>query len=48
MASNVYSLPDTRTVLCHPDVGTASLHRCGRDDYGTIEKRGDRMDLPAL
>jgi len=24
MAYNVYSLPDTRTVLYHPDVGTAN------------------------
>ena len=29
MAYNVYSLPDTRTVLSHPDVGTANLHQCG-------------------
>ena len=29
MACNVYSLPDCRTVLYHPDVGTASLHQCG-------------------
>ena len=25
MAYNVYSLPDCRTVLYHPDVGTANL-----------------------
>ena len=29
MAYNVYSLPDTRSVLYHPDVGTANLHLCG-------------------
>ena len=29
MAYNVYSLPDCRTVLYHPDVGTANLHQCG-------------------
>ena len=26
---NVYSLADTRTVLYHPNVGTANLHLCG-------------------
>ena len=29
MACNVYSLPDCKSVLYHPDVGTANLHRCG-------------------
>ena len=27
MAYNVYSLPDTRTVLYHPDADAASLYR---------------------
>ena len=30
MAYNLYSLPDCRTVLYHPDAGTANRHR--RDD----------------
>ena len=29
MAYNVYSLPDCKHVLYHPDVGTANLHQCG-------------------
>ena len=29
MAYNVYSIPDCRTVLYHPDVSTANLHQCG-------------------
>ena len=29
MAYNVYSLPDVKSVLYHPDVGTANLHQCG-------------------
>ena len=29
MAYNVYSLPDCKSVLNHPDVGTANLHQCG-------------------
>ena len=29
MAYNVYSLPDCKSVLYHPDVGTANLHQCG-------------------
>ena len=29
MAYNIYSLPDCKTVLSHPDVGTANLHQCG-------------------
>ena len=28
MAYNVYSLPDVKSVLYHPDVGTANLHLC--------------------
>ena len=30
MMYNVYSLADTKAVLCHPYVGTANLHLCGR------------------
>jgi len=29
MAYNIYSLPDTKSVLTHPDIGTANLHLCG-------------------
>ena len=29
MAYNVYSLPDCRSVLSHPDVGSKNLHQCG-------------------
>ena len=29
MAYNVYSLPDVKVVLNHPDVGTCNLHLCG-------------------
>ncbi len=29
MTCNVYSLPDCRTVLNHPDVSTVNLHQCG-------------------
>ena len=29
MAYNVYSLPDVKAVLAHPDVGTQSLHQYG-------------------
>ena len=29
MAYNVCSLPDCKSVLYHPDVGTANLHQCG-------------------
>ena len=29
MAYNIYSLPDCKTVLAHPDVGTVNLHQCG-------------------
>ena len=40
MAYNVYSLPDCRTVLYHPDVGTANLHQCGHGKI-TISSAGD-------
>ena len=40
MAYNVYSLPDCRTVLYHPDVGTANLHQCGHGKI-TISAAGD-------
>ena len=29
MASHIYSLPDVKSVLYHPAVGTANLHLCG-------------------
>ena len=29
VAYNVYSLPDCKSVLYHPDVRTANLHQCG-------------------
>ena len=40
MAYNVYSLPDTRTVLSHPDVGTCNLHQCGHGKI-TVAAAGD-------
>ena len=40
MAYNVYSLPDCKTVLSHPDVGTANLHQCGHGKI-TISSAGD-------
>ena len=40
MAYNVYSLPDCRTVLAHPDVGTANLHQCGHGKI-TVSSSGD-------
>ena len=40
MAYNVYSLPDCRTVLYHPDVGTANLHQCGHGKI-TVSAAGD-------
>ena len=40
MSYNVYSLPDTRTVLYHPDVGTANLHQCGHGKI-TVSAAGD-------
>ena len=40
MAYNVYSLPDVKSVLCHPDVDTANLHLCGIGKI-TISAAGD-------
>ena len=40
MAYNIYSLPDTRTVLSHPDIGTANLHQCGHGKI-TVSAAGD-------
>lgn len=40
MAYNGYSLPDCRTVLYHPDVGTANLHQCGHGKI-TVSPAGD-------
>ena len=40
MSYNVYSLPDCRTVLYHPDVGTANLHQCGHGKI-TVSAAGD-------
>ena len=40
MSYNVYSLPDVKTVLYHPDVGTANLHRCGTGKI-TVSAAGD-------
>ena len=40
MAYNVYSLPDVKTVLYHPDVGTANLHLCGTGKI-TVSAAGD-------
>ena len=40
MPYNVYSLPDCRTVLYHPDVGTANLHQCGHGKI-TVSAAGD-------
>ena len=40
MAYNVYSLPDVKSVLYHPDVGTANLHLCGIGKI-TIAAAGD-------
>ena len=40
MAYSVYSLPDTRAVLSHPDVGTANLHQCGHGKL-TVSRSGD-------
>ena len=40
MAYNVYSLPDCKTVLAHPDVGTANLHLCGTGKI-TVSAAGD-------
>ena len=40
MPYNVYSLPDTRAVLSHPDVGTANLHVCGHGKI-TVSRSND-------
>ena len=40
MAYNVYSLPDVKSVLNHPDVGTANLHLCGIGKI-TVAAAGD-------
>ena len=40
MAYNVYPLPDCRTVLYHPDVGTANLHQCGHGKI-SVSAAGD-------
>ena len=40
MAYNVYSLPDVKAVLRHPDVGTANLHQCGIGKI-TVSAAGD-------
>ena len=40
MAYNVYSLPDVKSVLYHPDVGTANLHQCGIGKI-TVSAAGD-------
>ena len=40
MACDVYSLPDTRTVLSHPDVGACILHQCGHGKI-TVSAAGD-------
>ncbi len=40
MAYNVYSLPDVKTVLYHPDVGTANLHMYGTGKI-TVSSSGD-------
>ena len=40
MAYNVYSLLDVKSVLYHPDVGTANLHLCGIGKI-TVSAAGD-------
>ena len=40
MAYSVYSLPDVKSVLYHPDVGTANLHQCGIGKI-TVSAAGD-------
>ena len=40
MAYNVYSLPDVKSVLYHPDVGTCNLHLCGVGKI-TVSAAGD-------
>ncbi len=39
MGYNVYSLPDVKSVLYHPDVGTANLHLCGIGSSGRLLRR---------
>ena len=41
MAYSVYSLPDVKSVLYHPDVGTANLHQCGIGKI-TVSAAGDQ------
>ena len=40
MAYNVYSLPDVKSTIYHPDVGTANLHEYGIGKL-TISSAGD-------
>ena len=40
MAYSVYSFGDVKSVLYHPDVGTANLHQCGMGKI-TISSSGD-------
>ena len=40
MAYSVYSLPDCKTVLYHPDVGQANLHQCSHGKI-TVSHAGD-------
>lgn len=40
MAYNVYSLPDVKSVLYHPDVGTCNLHQSGMGKI-TVSSAGD-------
>ena len=46
MAYNVYSLPDCRTVLYHPDVGTANLHQSGHGKITGNDGDGNDGDDP--
>lgn len=39
-ANNAYSLPDVKSVLYHPDTGTANLHLC-RVEKITASSAGD-------
>ena len=40
MSYNVYSLPDVKAVLYHPDVGQSNLHQCGLGKI-TVSHAGD-------
>ena len=40
LSFSVYSFPDVKTVLYHPDVGTANLHQCGAGKI-TVSAAGD-------